>query len=197
MNQVEPCGVRFADLARAATFRSRGRPRGFNPARRAGACLGGFGLALLPILLLAAGCAEAPVEPELLIVNVLNDQADAWNRGDLNGFMRHYRRSPDLTFSSGGQTTRGWEETLARYHRRYPDASSMGRLEFDRLEIHPLGPPPPQAALVLGRWRLQHAAGSSAGMFSLVLQRIDGRWVIVHDHTSAAPAAESQPTNAP
>src|SRR5262245_32515366 len=40
---------------------------------------------------------------------VLNAQEDAWNRGDVDAFMQHYWKSDDLTFSSGGQTTRGWQ----------------------------------------------------------------------------------------
>lgn len=97
--------------------------------------------------------------------------------------MEHYWKSDDLTFSSGGKTTRGWQTTKDGYKRRYPTRDQMGRLTFDRLEAFPLGD---TAALLLGHWRLDRA-NPVGGNFSLVFRKIDGAWVIVHDHTSQAP----------
>ncbi|MCP4246154.1 MAG: nuclear transport factor 2 family protein [bacterium] len=142
------------------------------------------------VLPLTGGCASARTEPEVHIVNVLNAQADAWNRGDLDTFMAHYWPTEELTFSSGGQTTRGWQATLDSYRRRYPTPERMGRLRFDHLEIHPL---PPTAALVLGRWHLDRppdAGGPTGGNFSLIFRRIKERWLIVHDHTSVRKNVE-------
>jgi len=45
--------------------------------------------------------------------SILTDQAAAWNRADINGFMEHYWKSDKLTFSSSGKTTRGWASTKA------------------------------------------------------------------------------------
>ena len=100
--------------------------------------------------------------------------------------MKHYWNSDELTFSSGGETTRGWTNTRDRYHKRYPTREEMGQLRFSQLETTLLGD---SAALVLGRWRLSRDMSPVAGNFSLVLRRIDGQWLIIHDHTSreAAP----------
>lgn len=123
------------------------------------------------------------------IEQVLERQVAAWNRGDLDGFMAHYWRADDMTFSSGGTTERGWQATLDRYRRRYPDRESMGRLAFSDLEIHPLGE---DAAYVLGRWTLRRHDSQRAGNFTLVLRRPQQDWVIVHDHTSQdAPSADA------
>src|SRR5262245_51270976 len=111
---------------------------------------------------------------------VLIQQAEAWNRGDIDAFMEHYWKSEELTFSSGGQTTRGWKSAKENYHRRYPTQEKMGRLTFSQLEITPLGA---EAALVLGRWRLAREE-PVGGNFSVVFRKVDGKWVIVHDHTS-------------
>ncbi len=46
------------------------------------------------------------------IPEVLMLQVDAWNRGDLDGYMLGYLYSPDLTFRSGGTVTKGYDETL-------------------------------------------------------------------------------------
>lgn len=117
------------------------------------------------------------------IREMLQTQLDAWNEGDLDGFMRHYWKSDQLTFSSGNELTRGWQSTLESYRQRYPSAEEMGQTTFDNLDISLLAP---TAALVLGDWRLQRDSGELSGKFSLVLRWIDGRWVIVHDHTSRA-----------
>jgi len=52
------------------------------------------------------------------ITKPLTTQKDAWNKGSIDGFMEHYWQSDDLTFSSAGNTTRGWTATKARYKRR-------------------------------------------------------------------------------
>lgn len=114
------------------------------------------------------------------IRNILGRQADDWNRGDVESFMQAYWKSPDLTFSSGGRITRGWQNTLDHYYERYPNQKEMGHLDFSFLEITPIGF---DAALVLGRWHLDRDK-PVGGVFSLVFRKMQGRWVIVHDHTS-------------
>ena len=112
---------------------------------------------------------------------ILSRQAADWNRGDLDGFMEHYWKSDDLTFSSGGHTTRGWQTTKDNYKLRYPTRERMGQLTFDGIEVTSLGD---SAALMLGRWHLDRDPAPVGGNFSLVFRRIGGAWVIVHDHTS-------------
>jgi len=144
---------------------------------RAGYVLMGLLFAAVGVLGRAATADDTAKEIEA----VLSRQAEAWNRGDIDGFMEHYWKSNELTFSSGGQTTRGWKSTKENYQRRYPTREKMGRLTFSELEITPLGE---SAALVLGRWRLARDEAPVGGNFSLVCRKIDGKWVIVHDHTS-------------
>ncbi|MCA9264926.1 MAG: nuclear transport factor 2 family protein [Planctomycetales bacterium] len=122
--------------------------------------------------------------PAEAIHQVLNQQVLAWNGGDIEAFMEPYWRSDDLTFSSGGTTTRGWQATLDGYKQRYPTADDMGQLRFDGLEIQQLAD---NAALVRGDWHLDRSSGPIGGNFSLVFQRFDGQWFIVHDHTSRRP----------
>lgn len=125
-----------------------------------------------------SGCAR----PDLATFDsILDRQAAAWNRGDIDSFMADYWNSDDLTFSSGGQTRRGWETTRDRYKSHYPTPAEMGQLRFDNLEFQPLAA---DAALVLGNWHLDRASGPIGGNFSLVFRRLHGTWVIVHDHSS-------------
>jgi L-asparaginase / beta-aspartyl-peptidase len=115
------------------------------------------------------------------IESVLHIQQDAWNRGDIDAFVDHYWKSDALTFSAGGKTNRGFTATLNRYREKYPTREEMGRLSFSELEITPLGD---SAALVLGQWSLQRETDPVGGNFSLVLRKLDNRWLIIHDHTS-------------
>jgi len=122
-----------------------------------------------------------------VLTNVLATQARAWNNADIEGFMEHYWKSEQLTFSSGGKTTRGWQATMTRYKKRYATPEKMGRLTFDHLEFVALGD---STALVLGQWHLERAAKNIGGNFSLVFRRLDARWLIIHDHTSSLDASD-------
>lgn len=114
------------------------------------------------------------------IENILSVQASCWNNEDIDGFMQTYWNSEELTFSSGGKTTRGWQATLDNYKKRYP-VGNMGRLTFDHLEVTMLSD---DAALVLGQWHLAYAENNRDGNFSLVLRKLDADWKIIHDHSS-------------
>jgi len=118
---------------------------------------------------------------------LLQQQAD-WNRGDVTAFMQGYWDSPQLTFASSTNFTRGWKPVLERYQHSYPDKAAMGHLDFSDLEIRSLGN---DAALVLGRWHITKDSGASGGIFTLVLQHFPEGWRIVHDHTNADPQPKS------
>jgi ketosteroid isomerase-like protein len=117
---------------------------------------------------------------------VLAAQQDAWNRGDLEGYMAGYANSPDLVFTSGGKIRRGWQETHDKYQAKYGDSpSTMGTLAFEVLGVQALGR---DGAIVLGRWRLTNTPNAGSGIFSVALARTSAGWRIVHDHTSSDPA---------
>ena len=126
---------------------------------------------------------EAPKEAaEPAIRRVLDDQVKAWNRGDLEGFMRGYWKSPRLTFSSGGDQTTGWQATLDRYRKRYQaPGSEMGKLSFSDVTVESLGP---DSAFVRGRWQLVRSKDKPGGIFTLIFRRLPEGWRIIHDHTS-------------
>lgn len=118
------------------------------------------------------------------VETVIRQQEAAWNAGDIDTFVEYYWRDDNLTFSSGGKTTRGWTATRDRYRDRYPTREKMGTVKFSNLEITPLGD---AAAMVLGEWSLARAEEPIGGNFTLVFRKLDGRWLIIHDHTSQRP----------
>jgi ketosteroid isomerase-like protein len=129
----------------------------------------------------AAVRSAAPDEKSEAIRTVLAAQQGAWNRGDIPAFLEGYWNSPELTFSGGDGTVRGYAGLLERYRKSYPDREAMGELDFSGLEIRILAP---DAALVLGHWHLKRAAGDAGGVFTLVFRRFPTGWRIIHDHTS-------------
>ena len=114
----------------------------------------------------------------------LSAQQDAWNRGDIDGFMNGYWRSENTVFVSGDEVTRGWQRVLDRYKARYSERAKMGTLTFSETEITLLGN---DSALALGSWKLKRANDEPHGRFTLIFRHFPDGWKIVHDHTSSAP----------
>jgi beta-aspartyl-peptidase (threonine type) len=126
--------------------------------------------------------AAVRADDEKDIRQVLGEQAVAWNKGDLVGFMKGYWNSKELTFVSGKDATRGWDETLERYKKRYQsEGKEMGKLTFSDVDVRILAP---GVALVTGKWELKLAKETVGGRYSLVLRKFDAGWRIIHDHTS-------------
>jgi uncharacterized protein (TIGR02246 family) len=114
---------------------------------------------------------------------VMDAQAAAWNRGDIETYMDGYARSADTVFVSGDRVTRGWQTVLERYKKTYDSRDKMGVLTFSDLEITLISK---DAAIVLGRWHLQRSKDEPHGRFTLLFRKTNAGWKIVHDHTSSA-----------
>lgn len=141
-------------------------------------------LLFLALACSAPGTASRSVHDEVLAV--ARTQQDAWNRGDVEGYMRAgYLDSPELVFFSGGSDTRGFGPVLERYVQRYKsEGTEMGRLAFSQLETVPIGA---GWAMLRGRWQLDFGSRPDvSGLFTLILRETDAGWRIVHDHTSVA-----------
>ena len=134
-------------------------------------------------------------EREAAIRAVLDAQVVAWNKGDIDAFMRGYWMSKDLTFFSGGSETHGWTETLERYRKAYKGTGrQMGQLTFGDLRIEMLSP---ETAFVRGTWKLDMPATKSSnpltppaknphGLFTLIFRKMPDGWRIIHDSTGSA-----------
>ena len=145
-------------------------------------------LAAVALVLIAsagdsAAQAGSKAAAEKAIRMVLDAQVAAWNRGDVEAYMDGYDRSPNTEFVGGDSITRGWQEVLDRYKKRYDTRDKMGALSFSDLEINVLST---DAALVLGRWRLKRANDEPHGTFTLLFRKTKAGWRIVHDHSSSA-----------
>ncbi len=114
---------------------------------------------------------------------VLDAQAAAWNRGDVEGYMDGYERAEGITFISGDTVTRGWQTVAERYRKTYDTPEKMGTLAFSELEIKLLSE---FYANVTGRWQLTRAKDTPHGRFALIFRRTSVGWRIVQDTTTSA-----------
>ena len=143
---------------------------------------------LIAAAMVLLGCGGAArtfgADDRRAIEGVLEAQRAAWNRGDLTAYMDGYAHTPALVFTSGGNVRRGWDETRARYEKRYGgDTAGMGQLAFEILDVQALGA---DGAVVLGTWKLTGTPQAGGGVFSVAFERRPDGWKIVHDHTSSS-----------
>jgi len=112
---------------------------------------------------------------------LLETQAAAWNRGDLEAFCSVY--AEDALFLTAFGLTKGRAEVLARYRARYPDAASRGTLSFEVLSVDRLaGRAGGEAIAVVARWTISRPDRPAAtGLTLLNLVRSEAGWKIVHD----------------
>ena len=141
---------------------------------------------------LSISAASLAQDPDSTIIaaqirSVLHAQQEAWNRGDVNGFMNGYARSKSIIFVSEDTVARGWETVHDRYEKKYSDRPKMGVLTFSSVEITPLSN---DAAVVLGRWKLRRAQDQPHGRFTLIFRKTaDGLADCARSHVSSSSAA--------
>ncbi len=116
-----------------------------------------------------------------LILKLLEDQRQAWNRGDINEYMQGYNQSDSLLFVGKSGPQYGWNNTLENYKKSYPSKSAMGYLSFDIKEIKMISA---DHAFVLGAWHLKREKDEPKGYFTLLVKKIKGQWKVITDHSS-------------
>jgi ketosteroid isomerase-like protein len=121
----------------------------------------------------------------VVVRQVLEQQAAAWNRGDIRAFMTSYEDSAETAFVGARGVTKGYRQALEKYLKGYPTRDAMGKLTFSDIDVRPLGA---NYATAIGRFRLERNAqggGDPAGIFTLVFHRTAAGWKIILDHTEA------------
>lgn len=118
---------------------------------------------------------------KIVITKIMKDQEVAWNKGDIDGFMGSYWNDDSLKFIGKSGITFGWKNTLANYKKSYPDKATMGILSFSIITVEKLSE---TSCYVIGKWNLKREKGDVGGYYTLLWKLIDGKWLIVNDHTS-------------
>lgn len=147
-------------------------------------------------LLLATACARATrgyhasaaeraaIRAELAAM--LDRSARNWNRGDLDAFVDDYLPGDTTTYIGGRGIVRGPAAIRRGYEPYFSGRVPHDSLSFVILDVDPLAP---DVANLIGQYTLSRQVGgrdsvTARGPTSLVVRRVDGRWRIVHDHSS-------------
>ena len=137
------------------------------------------------LLFLLLGILSFPVfgqtKDEAAVRNLLARQNAAWNRGDVDAFMVGYWENDSLMFIGKSGVTYGYKNTLANYKKNYPDTTVMGKLTFTLIQVKELSP---EYFHVTGKYYLTRSIGDASGHFTLMFRKINGKWVIISDHSS-------------
>ena len=115
------------------------------------------------------------------VSDIMKKQEAAWNKADIEGFMAYYWKSDSLKFIGSKGITYGWQKTLDNYKKNYPTPEAMGVLTFENNTIEQLST---AKIFVIGKWHLKRKEGDVGGSYTLLWKKINGKWVIVVDHTS-------------
>lgn len=118
---------------------------------------------------------------ETSIRHILAEQTNAWNRGDLENFMKGYWENDSLMFIGKSGVTYGWSNTLKNYKKGYPDTAAMGKLHFNIIKVKKLSS---HYYEVVGKWFLQRSIGDVSGHYTLLFKKIKKQWFIITDHSS-------------
>jgi len=138
----------------------------------------GFILAAVLSALLATAQSK---KDEKEITDLLNRQTVSWNKGNLEEFMSGYWNNDSLMFIGKSGVTYGYANTLNNYKKNYDSNEKMGKLFFDILKLKKLAP---DYYWVLGKWFLKRSVGDIGGHYTLLFRKINGKWMIVADHSS-------------
>jgi uncharacterized protein (TIGR02246 family) len=136
---------------------------------------------LLIISLFVSFTAFSQSKDEAAIRKLLDTQTKAWNNGNIEAFMKGYWENDSLMFIGQSGVTYGYTNTLNNYKKNYPDTATMGKLSFNIITVKKLSDKYYQ---VVGKWHLKRSIGDASGHYTLLMQKINGEWVIIADHSS-------------
>ena len=120
---------------------------------------------------------------QLAVTKVVVAQENAWNRGDLDGYLAHFKESPETEVMLAGPV-RGMANVRSAFHLNFPNKDAMGTLEDSEVKVRELGE---GFALATGKYRIlrtRKGGGNIEGTFIEVYEKTPGGWrVIFHEAT--------------
>ncbi len=129
-----------------------------------------------------APTAEALASIRAELTATLNHGARAWNAGALDDFMSDYWSDTSTTYVTRNGVLHGVEAIKGVYAARFAPGAQRDSLHFEGLEFDVLAPDLVNAIAYYVLMRGDSVA--TRGPTSLVMRRINGRWRIIHDHSS-------------
>lgn len=145
---------------------------------------------------LLAPASLAQTAEEKAVRDVLTREAAAVEKGDLSALDKIWANSEDVTVFESGHANYGW--TDYRNNHLAPELKEFQntKYSFSDLKIKVDG----KTAWATFKYALEASIGGrniqSGGLATAVLEKRDGRWQIVHWHSSA-PRRQASPTPTP
>jgi hypothetical protein len=106
---------------------------------------------------------------------------DRWNARDLDAYMEMFWKSPDFMYSVDNEIVWGWADLKAELMRGYPDRSTMGTVNSERLEIRVLTS---DLATIANSWSMQFPKAKIVGITTGTLRKFGEGWRVISAHTS-------------
>ena len=139
-----------------------------------------FWLLSLSCLIASNAIADETSEIKTNLNKQITQLTATWNAGDLDNFLKSYKNA-ETTHYITSIDTKGYNNIVAQYKKRFPTHEKMGSLSISHLEINVLSP---QYAMVIGKWKVTQKNKSAGGFFSLLYKKTPHGWKIILDHTS-------------
>ena len=120
---------------------------------------------------------------QLDVVKVVLAQQAAWNKGDLDAYISHYKDAPD-TQAVLANLVRGIDNIRAAYRQNFPSKDSMGEIEDSDIEVRALGD---NYALATGKYHLNRskkAGGPVDGSFMELFEKTANGWQIIFSQST-------------
>jgi ketosteroid isomerase-like protein len=125
--------------------------------------------------------AQGPHATEREIQTLLDESAESWNRGDLDGHLADNADSISFMTRSGPIVGKARTAEILR-KSFFKDGKPMQQLRFEQVTIRRLGQ---GHALVVGRFILDGGGQPEhSGWFSTIWERQAAGWRVIHDHSS-------------
>ena len=147
-------------------------------------------IAFALVLCASAGAAAQNSDPlftatpqQLDVAKIILKQQDAWNKGDLDGYLSYYKDTPDAQ-AVLATLVRGIDNIRAAYKANFPSKDSMGTIEDSEVEVRPLGD---NFALATGKYHLSRtrkAGGEAAGTFTEMFEKTSAGWKIIFSEST-------------
>jgi uncharacterized protein (TIGR02246 family) len=120
---------------------------------------------------------------QLDVVKIILAQEGAWNKGDLDGYLSHYKDAPD-TQAVLANLVRGVDNIRSAYKQNFPSKDSMGAIEDTDIEVKALGD---NYALATGKYHLNRpkkSGGPVEGTFMELFEKTQAGWQIIFSQSS-------------
>ncbi len=107
-----------------------------------------------------------------------------WNGGDMGAYLDAYWNDEGLSLLFGDKAVRGWQALSDLFTSSWTTEEQMGNFKINTLAVRF---PQADIAIASGGFEHQFPDLKIVGGFTHVWRRSeDGRWLIVHEHTSRA-----------